>query len=138
MSPRLFLGLLPSLLFLWLCAGVFTTIVANGLVVSFQPDRLLAALLHGFFISAILLTLWFGRATVGRFKIVIVLTLSLFCGLLYFSGAWSSMLAAFARAPWATENERGPAMSAPSDYSIYTWEWEVGPRGVRNRASESS
>ncbi len=130
MSSRLFLGLLPSLLFLWFCAGVFTTIVANGLVVSFQPDRLLAALLHGFFISAIVLTLWFGRANVGRFKIVFVLTLSLFCGALYFAGLWPSMVAAFARAPWANGNEPGPAVSAPSDYSTYSWEWEVGPRGV--------
>ena len=132
MSLRLFFGLLLGLLFFWFCAGVCTTLWTNQLYsFSYCEERWFGRLLHSFFILAIMLTLWFGRMTVKRFKLALILILLLFSSLLYISGVWPSILAAFVRAPWANENERGPTMSAPSDYSIYTWECEVGPKGVK-------
>jgi hypothetical protein len=133
MSKRLFFGFLAGVLSLWFCAAICTTAWTNDLYTyRFCSERWFGALLHSFFILAVLLDLWFGRDIFNRSKVVTFLVLSSFCGLLYFSRVWPSVLAAFVRAPWAKEGERGPAMSAPSDYSLYTWEWDVGRRGVAN------
>jgi hypothetical protein len=74
--------------------------------------------------------MWFGRQYFRKYARTLFITFSLFLFLFYFLGIWSSLFAAFVRAPWGKEDESGPAISAPSDYSRYIWEWEVGPKGV--------
>jgi hypothetical protein len=133
MYSRLFITLIFGLLILWLCAGIYTSLLTNDmypLAFRFCTERWFGALLHAVLFSAILLTLFLGRVYLKRFKFTVGAAFLSFLLLIYFLGMWPSMLAAFVRAPWAKEDERGPAISAASDYSLYAWEWEVGPSGV--------
>jgi hypothetical protein len=133
MSTRLFLTLFLGLLVLWLGAAFCTTFWSNDMFPLQFPicrERWFGAFLHGFFASALVLTLIIGRRYLGKSAITLVVAATSFLLIIYFLGLWPSMLAAFMRAPWAKEGERGPAISAANEYAWYTWEWEVGPSGV--------
>jgi len=98
---------------------------------AFYTHRWFGMLVHAAFFFTLVLILYFGRTPLNRFKFVAVATFSVFVLSIYFLNLWPSIIAAFVRAPWASENESGPVMSAPSDYALYAWEWEAGPRGVK-------